>query len=120
MKVIIMGCGRVGEQLAGLLAGGGHQVTVIDADQAVLDKLGPDFKARKIRGVGFDRDVLIDAGIEEADAFVATSRSDNANTISARIARNIFHVPRVIARMYDPRRAEIYRRLGLTTISMAN
>jgi trk system potassium uptake protein TrkA len=74
-------------------------------------------KGRTVRGVGFDRKVLIEAGIEHADAFAATSTSDNANIVAARIARNIFHVPRVVARLYDPRRAEIYRRLGVMTIS---
>jgi trk system potassium uptake protein TrkA len=118
MKAIIMGCGRVGAQVSQLLQSEGHQVSVIDPEVKNLDSLGPDFKGVRIRGVGFDRDVLIQAGIERADAFVACSASDNANIISARIARNIFHVPRVIARLYDPRRAEIYRRLGLVTISM--
>ena len=117
MKTIIMGCGRVGEQLARLIADEGHQVTVIDSDPSALDRLGPDFKGEKIVGVGFDRNVLLRAGIEQADAFAATSSSDNANIIAARIARNIFQVPRVIARLYDPGRAGIYRRLGLLTIS---
>lgn len=117
MKIIIMGCGRVGEQAARLMAGEGHQVTVIDQDANALDRLGPDFKGNKVQGVGFDRLVLESAGIEQADAFAATSSSDNANIIAARIARNVFHVPHVIARLYDPRRAEIYRRLGLVTIS---
>ena len=117
MKVIIMGCGRVGEQLSRLLAGEDHLVTVIDLDADALDRLGPDFKGRRVRGVGFDRDVLLQAGIETADAFAATSSSDNANIVAARIARNLFHVPRVVARLYDPRRAEIYQRLGLRTIS---
>jgi trk system potassium uptake protein TrkA len=117
MKAIIMGCGRVGEQLARLMADEGHQVTVIDSDPNALERLGPDFKGEKIVGVGFDRNVLLRAGIEQADAFAATSSSDNANIIAARIARNIFQVPRVIARLYDPRRAGIYRRLGLLTIS---
>ena len=120
MKVIIMGCGRVGSQVGRLLENEGHQVTVIDPEPRNLDRLGANFKGQKIKGVGFDRDVLIQAGIESADAFVASSQSDNANIISARIARNIFHVPRVITRLYDPRRAEIYRRLGLVTISMTD
>ena len=117
MKIIIMGCGRVGEQAARLMVGEGHQVTVIDQDANALDRLGPDFKGNKVQGVGFDRLVLESAGIERADAFAATSSSDNANIIAARIARNVFHVPHVIARLYDLRRAEIYRRLGLVTIS---
>jgi trk system potassium uptake protein TrkA len=117
MRVIIMGCGRVGEQVALLMADEGHDVVVIDYDPVALERLGPNFKGRKVKGVGFDRDVLVEAGIEQADAFAATSSSDNANIIAARIARNVFHVPRVVARLYDPRRAEIYRRLGLVTIS---
>jgi trk system potassium uptake protein TrkA len=119
MRVIIMGCGRVGEMVARLMVDEGHEVAVIDQDPNALVHLGPNFKGRKIRGVGFDRDVLVQAGIEQADAFAATSSSDNANIIAARIARNVFKVPRVVARLYDPRRAEIYRRLGLMTISSA-
>lgn len=117
MRVIVMGCGRVGEQLSLLLMKEGHQVTVIDMNSHALARLGPDFKGSKVLGVGFDQEVLISAGIETADAFAATSSSDNANIIAARIARNHFHVPRVVARLYDPRRAEIYQRLGLLTIS---
>jgi len=120
MKIIIMGCGRVGSQVAQLLDSEGHDVTVIDPVLDNLDRLGINYHGKKIRGVGFDRDVLIQAGIEMADAFVATSSSDNANIVAARIARNIFHVPRVVARLYDPRRAEIYRRLGLVTMSMVS
>lgn len=117
MRVVIMGCGRVGEQLARLMADEGHNVAVIDYDASALARLGPHFKGQTVRGVGFDRDVLIRAGIEQADAFAATSASDNANIVAARIARNIFHVPRVVARLFDPRRAEIYSRLGIFTIS---
>jgi len=117
MKVIIIGCGRVGEQLARLLVDEGHQVSVIDYDANALARLGPNFKGQKIIGVGFDRDVLIKAGIEQADAFAAASSSDNVNIVAARIAHNIFHVPRVVARLFDPQRAEIYRRLGMLTIS---
>lgn len=117
MRVILMGCGRVGEQLARLMADDGHDVAVIDQDPAALARLGPGFKGRKVKGVGFDRDVLLQAGIERADAFAATSASDNANIVAARIARTVFHVPRVVARVYDPRTAEIYRRLGMLTIS---
>jgi trk system potassium uptake protein len=117
MNLIIMGCGRVGEQLARLMVDEGHQVSVIDQDANALARLGPEFKGRRVRGIGFDRDVLVEAGIQEADAFTATSSSDNANIVSARIARNVFAVPRVVTRLYDPRRAEIYKRLGLVTIS---
>jgi trk system potassium uptake protein TrkA len=112
-----MGCGRVGEQLARLMADEGHHIAVIDYDANAFARLGPNFKGQTVRGIGFDRDVLLRAGIEQADAFAATSASDNVNIVAARIARNIFHVPRVVARLFDPRRAEIYRRLGIFTIS---
>lgn len=117
MKVIIMGCGRVGSQVSLLLAQRGHEVTVIDHDANALARLGTDFKGRVVQGLGFDKNVLLEAGVETAEAFVAASSSDNANIVAARIARNIFHVPRVVARLYDPVRAEVYQRLGLTTIS---
>jgi trk system potassium uptake protein TrkA len=118
MKAIIMGCGRVGEQISRRLDDKGHEVSVIhDNEEEVRERLGPGFGGRIIIGVGFDRDVLVEAGIEEADAFAATSPSDNANIVAAQIARNIYHVPRVVARLYDPRRAEIHRRLGLVTVS---
>ncbi len=120
MKVIVMGCGRIGSLVSRLLANQNHDVTVIDHDSNADGRLGENFKGRIIKGVGFDKNVLIQAGIENAEAFVAASMSDNANIIAARIARNIFHVPRVVARLYDPRRAEIYQRLGLTTISSTN
>lgn len=117
MKVIIMGCGRVGSQVSLLLAKQGHEVIVIDHDANALSKLGTDFKGKVVRGIGFDRNILIEAGVETAESFVAASSSDNANIVAARIARNIFRVPRVVARLYDPVRAEVYQRLGLTTIS---
>lgn len=120
MRVIIMGCGRVGEQVARLMADEGHDVVVVDCSAEALERLGPNFKGRKVKGVGFDREVMVKAGIEQADAFAAASSSDNANILAARIARNIFRVPVVVARLYDPRRAEIYRRLGLLTISSTN
>ena len=117
MRVIIMGCGRVGEQLARLMSDEGHDVAVIDYSDVALARLGPDFKGRRVRGVGFDREVLLRAGIESADGFAATSSSDNVNAVAARIARTLFHVPRVVARLFDPERAEVYKRLGLATIS---
>jgi trk system potassium uptake protein TrkA len=120
MKVIIMGCGRIGSQVSELMSVQGHDVTVIDHDSNAVDRLGPNFKGRIVHGLGFDRNVLVEAGIEQADAFVTASSSDNANIVAARIARNIFRVPRVVARLYDPNRAEVYRRLGLTTISSTN
>lgn len=117
MKIIVMGCGRIGSQVSMSLNRQGHDVTVIDHDADASGRLGDKFRGRVIPGLGFDREVLVTAGIQQADAFVAASHSDNANIVAARIARNIFHVPRVVARLYDPRRAEIYQRLGLTTIS---
>jgi len=117
MKIIIMGCGRVGLQVSHLLVRIGHDVTVIDHDANALARLGADFKGRIVRGLGFDKNVLLEAGVETAEGFVAASSSDNANIVAARIARNIFRVPRVVARLYDPVRAEVYQRLGLTTIS---
>jgi trk system potassium uptake protein TrkA len=117
MKIIVMGCGRVGGQASLLFAGLGHAVTVIDHDTNALARLGKDFKGRVVNGLGFDRNVLLEAGIQTAEAFVAASSSDNANIVAARIARNFFSVPRVVARLYDPVRAEIYQRLGLITIS---
>jgi trk system potassium uptake protein TrkA len=120
MKTIIMGYGRIGSQVGKLLTEQQHDVTIIDHDSDADGRLGPNFKGRIIRGLGFDHNVLIQAGIEEAEAFVAASHSDNANIVSARIARNIYHVPRVVARLFDPIRAEIYQRLGLVTISPNN
>jgi trk system potassium uptake protein len=120
MKAIIMGCGRIGSQVSELMSDHGHDVTVIDHDSNAIGRLGPKFKGRVVQGLGFDRNVLIETGIERADAFVSASSSDNANIVAARIARNIFRVPRVVARLYDPLRAEIYQRLGLTTISSTN
>ena len=117
MNIIIMGCGRVGSQVSQLLVKQGHAVTVIDHDANALARLGTNFKGRVVHGLGFDRNVLIEAGVETAEGFVASSASDNANIVAARVARNIFRVPRVVARLYDPVRAEVYKRLGLTTIS---
>ena len=117
MKIIVIGCGRVGSQVSQLLVGQGHEVTVIDHDANALARLCKEFKGMIVRGLGFDRNVLLEAGVETAEGFVAASSSDNANIVAARIARNIFHVPRVVARLYDPVRAEVYQRLGLTTIS---
>jgi trk system potassium uptake protein TrkA len=117
MKIIIMGCGRVGLQVSHLLIRQGHEVTVIDHDANALARLGADFKGKVVRGIGFDRNILLEAGVETAEGFVAASSSDNANIVAARTARTIFHVPRVVARLYDPVRAEVYQRLGLTTIS---
>lgn len=117
MKVIIAGCGRVGAGVARMLSQNGHAVTVIDSDPDAFERLGAAFKGQKLVGVGFDRDVLLQAGIERADGFAAVTNSDEANIVALRIAKQVFRVPRVAGRVYDPRKAEIYRRLGLQTIS---
>lgn len=116
MQVIIMGCGRLGEAVARLLHSEGHAVTIVDRDAEALARLGPAFAQRTVCGYGYDHATLLQAGIETAEAFIATSSSDNANVLTARIARNIFRVPRVLARVYDSRNADIYNRLGLQTI----
>jgi trk system potassium uptake protein TrkA len=117
MKIIIVGCGRIGSKLAHDLSLSGHRVTVIDPNPSAFDRLGPGFKGEKITGVGFDREVLLRAGIERADGFAAVTPSDEANVTVARLARQMFRVPRVVARVYEPGKAKIYRRLGLQTIS---
>src|SRR5438128_3118492 len=112
-----MGCGRVGAALTVELAKAGHSVAIIDKRREAFARLPPEFRARMIVGVGFDREVLEEAGIKEADAFVAVSNGDNSNIVSARIAREHYHVPKVVARIYDPRRAEIYERLNIPTVA---
>jgi trk system potassium uptake protein TrkA len=117
MKVIIVGLGRMGTGLSLNLLKKGHQVTVIDNNQDALDALGDDFKGTKVLGFGFDRDVIMNAKIDKVDAVVACTESDEVNAVVARVAKNIYRVPRVIARLYDAKKAEIYRRLGIQTIS---
>jgi trk system potassium uptake protein len=117
VHIVIMGCGRVGSTLSHILEDQGHSVAVIDQDAGAFRKLGSGFKGRKITGSGFDRDVLIEAGIEEADAFAAVSSGDNSNIISARVVRESFGIQRVAARIYDPRRAEVYQRVGIPTVA---
>jgi trk/ktr system potassium uptake protein len=117
VHIVIMGCGRVGSTIAHILEDQGHSVAVIDQDAEAFRKLRSGFKGRKITGYGFDRDVLIEAGIEEADAFAAVSSGDNSNIIAARVVRESFGVQRVVARIYDPRRAEVYQRLGIPTVA---
>ncbi len=112
-----MGCGRVGSSVADGLSRIGHDVAIIDSDDAAFQRLSPDFAGERVHGLGFDRDVLISAGIEQADAFAAVSSGDNSNIISARLAREIFGVPKVVARIYDAKRAEVYERLGIPTIA---
>src|SRR5712691_3424597 len=117
MHIVIMGCGRVGSTIAHILEVQGHSVAVIDQDAEAFRKLKPGFRGTKVTGVGFDRDVLIEAGIENADAFAAVSSGDNSNVIAARVARESFGVKQVAARIYDPRRAEVYQRLGIPTVA---
>jgi trk system potassium uptake protein len=117
MKLIVVGCGRQGAHLALLLSQMGHSVTVIEADEENLKRLGPNFKGQVIQGVPFDRQNLINAGIERADGLAAVSNNDDANIVTALLARNIFRVPNVVARVYDVRQIDIYGRLGLQTIS---
>jgi trk system potassium uptake protein len=112
-----MGCGRVGSSVADGLSRIGHDVAVIDNDSKAFSRLNPDFTGEQVLGVGFDRDVLLKAGIKEADAFAAVSSGDNSNIISARLARETFGVRRVVARIYDAKRAEVYERLGIPTIA---
>ncbi|MBJ8341387.1 TrkA family potassium uptake protein [Antrihabitans sp. YC3-6] len=117
MYVIVMGCGRVGSSLAGALTRIGHEVAVIDRDGSSFLRLGPDFKGHKVVGMGFDREVLVKAGIEKAEAFAAVSSGDNSNIIAARVARETFGVERVVARIYDAKRAAVYERLGIPTVA---
>jgi trk system potassium uptake protein TrkA len=117
MHVVIMGCGRVGSELSNALGEAGHDVVVIDKKEEAFYRYPPGDHARQIVGLGFDRDVLEEAGIKEADAFIAVSSGDNSNIVSARVALEHYHVPRVIARIYDPRRAEIYQKLNIPTVA---
>jgi trk system potassium uptake protein TrkA len=117
VHVVIMGCGRVGSILAHSLEARGHSVAVIDSSAEAFRRLGSDFTGLTVTGIGFDREVLVAAGIERADAFAAVSSGDNSNIISARLARETFGVQRVVARIYDQRRAEVYERLGIPTVA---
>ena len=117
MHVVIMGCGRVGSGLALSLERLGHDVSMIDQNPRAFRRLGPDFHGQQVRGLGFDRQVLIEAGIERAGAFAAVSNGDNSNIISARVARETFGVTHVVARIYDPKRAAVYERLGIPTVA---
>ena len=112
-----MGCGRVGSSLATALEAAGHSVAIIDQSKDAFRRLGADFKGRTIVGVGFDRDTLLEAGIDGADAFAAVSNGDNSNILAARVARENYGVTNVVARIYDPGRAEIYQRLGIPTVA---
>jgi trk system potassium uptake protein TrkA len=117
VHVVIMGCGRVGSSLARNLERRGHTVAIIDQNPDAFRRLGPTYTGRKVMGYGFDRDVLREALIDRADAFAAVSSGDNSNIISARVARETFGIQNVVARIYDPGRAEIYQRLGIPTVA---
>ena len=114
---MIMGCGRVGATLAEQLEDNGHSVAVVDQNPDAFRRLPSHFAGRRVTGLGFDRDALAQAGIEEAHAFAAVSNGDNSNIIAARVAREVFGVGNVVARIYDPRRAEVYQRLGIPTVA---
>lgn len=117
MRIIVIGCGRVGAGLAQNLNQRGHAVTVVDSDPDAFRRLGPTFRVEHIVGIGFDREVLLGAGIERADGLAAVTASDETNVVTAQAARQVFRVPKVIARVNDPRQAAIYHRLGLQTIA---
>jgi len=115
--VVIMGCGRVGSSLVAGLERLGHEVAVIDKDPQAFRRLGADFRGRQVVGQGYHREVLVEAGVERASAFAAVSSGDNSNIISARVARETFGVGRVVARIYDEKRAAVYERLGIPTVA---
>lgn len=117
MKLLILGCGRVGAALATMLSAEGHDVTIIDMNPDAFGRLGPDFRGMTFLGDGTDEDVLRRAGIEQSDAFAAVTNGDNRNIMAAQIAKYIFHVKRVMCRIYDPMRQETYNALGLESIS---
>jgi trk system potassium uptake protein TrkA len=117
VHIVIMGCGRVGSTLARSLERRDHTVSIIDQNPDAFRRLGPTFSGSTVTGVGFDRSVLLRAGIDRADAFAAVSSGDNSNIISARVAREQFDIAVVVARIYDPRRAEVYERLGVPTVA---
>lgn len=120
MNVVIMGCGRVGARLASMLNDEGHTVTIIDIEPYAFRRLPANFKGTAMVGNGIDIDTLRRAGIEQADAFAAVTQGDNRNVMAAQIAKHIFNVPKVVCRIYDPLREELYRTLGLETISPTN
>src|SRR6476659_4344044 len=117
VHVVIMGCGRVGSSLAHHLERLEQSVAVIDMDPSAFRRLGDHFQGRTVTGLGFDRSTLVAAGVDEADAFAAVSSGDNSNIIAARLARETFGVQKVVARIYDQRRAEVYERLGIPTVA---
>ena len=119
-EIVVVGCGRVGAELALSVSRQGHNVTVIDVNPRTFDRLGASFRGKTVQGEGFDRDVLHRAGIETAHALAAVTASDSANIVTARIARDLYQVPHVVARVYNPRRAPIYEKLGLQTVASSS
>jgi len=117
VHVVVVGCGRVGSELAGLLEKDGHSVAVVDKRPDAFRRLPTGFSGLQVVGFGFDRDTLIEAGIEKAGALAAVTSGDNSNIMSARVGRETFEIERVVARIYDPRRAAIYQRLGIPTVA---
>jgi trk/ktr system potassium uptake protein len=117
LHVVIVGCGRVGSSLANDLLSEGHTVAIIDRRAEAFSRLDSEFAGQSIVGIGFDREVLVSAGIERADAVAAVTSGDNSNILVARVARETFNIERVVARIYDPRRAAIYQRLGISTVA---
>jgi len=117
MHVVIVGCGRVGSTLARQLVAQNHSVTVVDRRKSAFQRLGADFTGRTLTGIGFDRDVLVEAGIKEAGAVAAVTNGDNSNILIARVARENFRIERVVARIYDPKRDAVYQRLGIATVA---
>ncbi|MCL4417399.1 MAG: TrkA family potassium uptake protein [Actinobacteria bacterium] len=117
MNIVIGGCGRVGRYLAHTLENSGHSISIIDKNPANFDELWTGYKGKRVVGIVFDRDVLENAGIKEADVYVAVTSGDNSNIVSARIAKEYYKVPIVFARIYDPRRAEIYKNFGISTVA---
>ena len=119
MHVVIVGCGRVGSSLAHNLVDEGHTVAIIDRKPAAFERLGVDFSGDCFTGIGFDRELLVKAGIERAQALAAVTSGDNSNILVARVARETFGIERVVARIYDPQRAAVYQRLGIATVAPA-
>jgi trk system potassium uptake protein len=117
VHVVVVGCGRVGSELAGALELGGHTVSIVDKRKEAFRRLPPSFGGKSIVGFGFDRDTLLEAQIDQAGAFAAVTSGDNSNIMAARVARETFEIERVVARIYDPRRAAIYQRLGIPTVA---
>jgi len=117
MKILIMGCGRTGAQLASMLDADGHQITILDTNDYSFHRLPTDFRGTALVGDGTSDDTLVKAGIQHVDAFVAVTQGDNRNIMAAQIARHIFKVPRVILRVYDPLRRELYSKLGFDVFS---